>query len=129
MNYSTKILLISLSLLAQQSMAQNLVLPELVGVTNNQAANINNQKSPSLVSLPNTNKLLPQLSSAQTTTNSYKNNPEMIGINPSNYAPMKNVTVPSLLNKSEVQTASAINNSNSLGKPLHIDGRNQKQKK
>ena len=129
MNYSTKILLISLSLLAQQSMAQNLVLPELVGVTNNQAANINNQKSPSLVSLPNTNKLLPQLLSAKTTTNSYKNNPEMIGINPSNYAPMKNVTVPSLLNKSEVQTASAINNSNSLGKPLHIDGRNQKQKK
>lgn len=129
MNYSTKILLISFSLLAQQSMAQNLVLPELVGVTNNQAANINNQKSPSLVSLPNTNKLLPQLSSAQTTTNSYKNNPEMIGINPSNYAPMKNVTVPSLLNKSEVQTSSAINNSNSLGKPLHIDGRNQKQKK
>ena len=79
MNYSTKILLISFSLLAQQSMAQNLVLPELVGVTNNQAANINNQKSPSLVGLPNTNKLLPQLSSAQTTTNSYKNNPEMIG--------------------------------------------------
>ena len=129
MNYSTKILLISFSLLAQQSMAQNLVLPELVGVTNNQAANINNQKSPSLVSLPNTNKLLPQLSSAQTTTNSYKNNPEMIGINPSNYAPMKNITVPSLLNKSEVQTASATNNNNSLGKPLHIDGRNQKQKK
>ncbi len=129
MNYSTKILLISFSLLAQQSMAQNLVLPELVGVTNNQAANINNQKSPSLVSLPNTNKLLPQLSSAQTTTNSYKNNPEMIGINPSNYAPMKNVTVPSLLNKSEVQTASTTNNSNTLGKPLHIDGRNQKQKK
>lgn len=127
MNYSTKILLISFSLLAQQSMAQNLVLPELVGVTNNQAANINNQKSPSLVSLPNTNKLLPQLSSAQTTTNSYKNNPEMIGINPSNYAPMKNVTIPSLLNKSEVQTASATTNSNSLGKPLHIDGRNQKK--
>lgn len=129
MNYSTKILLISFSLLAQQSMAQNLVLPELVGVTNNQAANINNQKSPSLVGLPNTNKLLPQLSSAQTTTNSYKNNPEMIGINPSNYAPMKNVAVPRLLNKSEVQTASATNNSNSLGKPLNIDGRNQKQKK
>lgn len=77
MNYSTKIF-INFLLFTCTSMAQNQYYPELL-VTNNQAANINNQKVLLWLALPNTNKLLPQLSSAQT-TNSYKNNPENIGI-------------------------------------------------